>query len=91
MLIALIQLLVRLAITCITLALRLALAIASLVGTLLGHLIMGLWRSWRSRKATSVPLRAPKQIDPGSVDLPALPPPSQTTYVPRPMRPRPRR
>lgn len=91
MLMALFQLLVRLAITCITLALRLALAIAALIGTLLGHLIAMLWRSWRNRQANSVPLRAPKQIDPGTADPPALPAPTHSTFTPRPMRPRPKR
>ncbi len=90
MLMALFQLLVRLAITCITLALRLALAIAALIGTLLGHLLVGIWRFWRNRAAATVPLRAPKQIDPGIADPPALPAPTQSTFVPRPMRPRPK-
>ena len=93
MFIALIQLFIRLAITCITLALRLVLAVAALVGRLLGHLIAGIWRSWRNRQAGKVALRAPMKIESTTHEQPAQPTPAPTaaTFTPRPMRPKPRR
>jgi hypothetical protein len=93
MFMALIQLFIRLAITCITLALRLALAVAALLGRLLGHIIAGIWRSWRNRQADKVPLRAPMKIENSTPEQPAQPTPAQTaaTFTPRPMRPTPRR
>lgn len=92
MVMALIMMIVRLAVTCFTLAARLALAIAALVGKLLGHLIAGLWRSWRHRKFGKVPLRAPKQIESGVADRPITPPtPAASSFTPRPMRRIPRR
>ena len=87
MFMALIQLFIRLAISCITMALRLALAVAALLGRLLGHLITGIWRSWRNRQADKVPLRAPMKIESTTHEQPA-PAPTGTTFTPRPLRPR---
>lgn len=92
MVMALIMMIVRLAITCFLLAARLALALATLIGKLLGHLIAALWRGWRNRKAGKVPLRAPKQIESSVADRPITPPsPAPPTFTPRPMRHIPRR
>lgn len=91
MLMALFQLLVRLAIACFLLAMRLVLAIAALIGTLLGHLLVGLWRYWRNRQAASVPLRAPKHITAEVTELQSFPTPAPIPFTPRPLRPRPKR
>lgn len=92
MVMALIMMIVRLAITCFTLAARLALALAAFFGKLLGHLIAALWRGWRNRKAGKVPLRAPKQIESSVADRQIIPPtPATSTFTPRPMRNIPRR
>ena len=91
MLMTIFAMLVRIAITCITLALRLALAMAALIGTLLGHLLAGLWRYWRNRQTTTVPLRAPEHIENRAPDISALPAPPPTHFAPRPLRPRAKR
>ena len=91
MLMALVMMLMRLALTCITLALRIAVALAALAGRLLGYLILGVWRAWRHRRAGKVPLRA-QQIEISAPQPPALPPPPPAVakFTPRPMRPRPK-
>ncbi len=92
MLMSLVLMLMRLALTCITLALRIALALAALAGRLLGFLILGLWRAWRNRRAGKVPLRAQHiEISAPQPDALPPPPPTVTTFTPRPLRPRPKR
>lgn len=92
MLLALFAMLVRLTLTCITLALRIALALSALVGRLLGFLIVGIWRAWRNRQTTKIPLRSEHvELKSPAPTLLAPPPPNPTAFVPRPLRPRPRR
>ena len=91
MLMSLIIMLIRLAISCLVLALRMALALAAIAGRLLGTLILGFWRAWRSRKGNKIALRN-DEIELGTSPPKLLPPPpAPTAFTPRPMRPRPKR
>lgn len=92
MLMALVFMLMRLALTCITVALRLAMSLAALAGKLLAYLLLGIWRAWRRRRTSKVPLRAQHiEISAPQPDALPPPPPTVTTFTPRPLRPRPKR
>ena len=91
MVMALIMMIVRLAITCFTLAVRLALALAALVGKIIGYLIVGIWRAWRNRQDGKVPLRAPKQIESDAPERRTPTSSNVASFTPRPLRPRPKR
>jgi uncharacterized membrane protein YqjE len=90
MLMTLFSLFIRLVVTAISLAMRLALALAAVAGQILGLLISAIWRVWRNRQASKVPLRAPQQIESSAPQrqLPSEQP--STAFTPRTLRPRPK-